>query len=434
VSKRRKWLIFSYFSGIDTLACSHHIDDRLPLLCELGVKPVVLSSLCARSATNYPVVRIPSVAPSGMRFEMRYVTRRRFGDSFTRRCFQIPMIIALLPGYAIESLLLNFDCTWSWYFTAIPAGIWLARSHDCELIYSTGGPQSAHIAAYYCAKATGLPWVVEYQDPIVGDWITRRQVEQRYNAYFERLIASRADAVVFMTRIALEEAEKRTPLGERGHYVYPGASPDLFSRVPAPSCDENRFVMGHFGSLGGNRNAEPVLRALKRLVEVCPEAQDRILLRIVGDMDKAQAQMLQRFPHQQMLDVYGKQPRSTSLEKMLSCNLLLLIQNASSGSTVSIPSKYYEYLHSGRPVLGLTYANSELEENLTKLGHLATDLRDEDAVFRYIHRAYMAWASKQPIAQPLESPYTTRAAAQQLLSITDKISHKYVGKKVCDSA
>ena len=73
------WIIFSYFFNIDGKASSQHIDDRIPHLASLGVKPFIVSSICAERNSSVANFRVPSVAPSGVRFELRYLKRRNKG-------------------------------------------------------------------------------------------------------------------------------------------------------------------------------------------------------------------------------------------------------------------------------------------------------------------------------------------------------------------
>lgn len=419
----KKWLILSYFNGIDTLACSHHLDDRLPHLRELGVEPIIVSSYCSPLSKEYSCCRIPSIAPSGIRYEMRYIKRRMFSNKVIRDLVNTPLLLSILPAYALESLLLNFDCTWSWFFTASIAAVNICKKHNIDLIYSTGGPASAHVAALMCARNTGLPWIAEYQDPIVGDWITRRKTEQALMSKIEKSVASHADAVVFMTKIALEEAEKRNCMEARGHFIYPGANTNIFTDI-APQCkDDSKLTLGHFGSFGGNRNAGVVLKALENLVTKYPVAKDDIKLLLLGDMDRAQETMLSEYPHQAMLDVRGKCPRSESLQMMLTCDILLLIQNASSVSSVSIPSKTYEYLNSGITTFALTYDNPELEKMMTDLGHFAVDMRETDSIYKTIERVYLKWKESGRVNNQIDiSPYTTSSAANCLIEIAKSVS------------
>ena len=422
-SNRRKWLIISYFTDIDTLACSHHIDDRITELRSKGIDPIILSDVCSPPSSDHRKTRTPSIAPSGMRYEMRYITKRMFPNKAIRNVVNIPFLLSILPAYALESLVLNFDCTWSWFLCAGIAAINICKKNDIDIIYSTGGPFSAHLAAFMCARKTGLPWIAEYQDPIVGDWVIRRKTEQALMSKIENMVAKNADAIVYMTQIALEKAERRCSMGVNGHVVYPGASADIFDNIAPQRKPNRKLTLGHFGSFGGNRNAGVVLKALESLAIKYPDAEKQIRLLLLGDMDRAQEVMLNEYPYQEMLDVRGKCSRTQSFQNMLTCDLLLLIQNASSGSSVSIPSKTYEYLHSGIPTFALTYENLELQKMLVDLGHFAIDMQETALVYETLEQVYLNWKESGRVNNKIDvSPYTTSAAAQRLMEIGNTIT------------
>ena len=428
MANNRKWLILSYFSGVDGLASSHHIDDRIVELGRLGIEPIVVSSYCSPPSADYEKIRSLSLAPSGVRYEMRYATRRAISNDALLGAARVPIVLALLPGYAIEKAMLRLDSTWSWFLTASRAAVGAARKYGADVIYSSSGAPSAHLAAYLCARKTGLPWIAEYQDPIAGEHIPGPRTEKRLYAQLERLVAEHADAVLFVTRTALEEAEKRTPLAGRGHFIHPGAREDLFSGLcvgpltRSPARGE-KLVIGHFGSLGDDRNVGAILDVLSDLALHDPEAADDIRLRLVGDRDRSQTAMLAEFKYRGMLDVRGKCSRAESLRMMLECDLLLLVQNASPHSAVSIPSKLYEYLRSGLPILGLTHSNDELSAMLRGLGHLACDVRDRFAIQSALAGCHAAWKAGRWPGLVRAGDYTTARATEQLIEIANGLGH-----------
>lgn len=420
--KKQTWLIISYFSGIDSLACSHHIDDRLGCLQDQGIEPILLSSLCAPHRSDIQCYRIPSLAPSGLTYEIRYLSKRIFGDNPKKRILQLPASILLLPWYGLESLLLHFECTWSWYLTAGRFAEHIARKHDIEIIYSTGGAASAHLAGLKCAQRTGTPWIAEFQDPIVGNWIKRRKSEQAYNTRLEMQVAQSADAVIYMTRTAMEEARIRTKLENNLRFIYPGAAPLTVNQIQNSDTANQKLVIGHFGSLGRDRDPKSVLDALIRLVQKHPDARSNTNLLLVGHMDTFQKAMLKDFPYPEMIDSRGKVTRAESLAWMNTCNLLLLIQNKSQEASVTIPSKAYEYLQTGLPVLGLTYNNPELQSILRNLGHAAIDHKYPEKVSKALESFYVDWKSgRLSTKEANSSPYTITSASQQLISIAEQI-------------
>src|SRR5437762_9651889 len=135
-----RWLVLSYFANVDGMACSAHVDDRLAELRRRGIEVVLLSSVCGQphDRAEKNTFRIASVAPSGVRFELRHWVRRH-GNRRWLKWLSLLLFLPLLPFYLLEKILVPLDSQWSWFLTAAPAGWLLARKHQSQLIYSSGG-------------------------------------------------------------------------------------------------------------------------------------------------------------------------------------------------------------------------------------------------------------------------------------------------------
>jgi glycosyltransferase involved in cell wall biosynthesis len=344
-----------------------------------------------------------------------------FPNSAVRKLVQFPFLLILLPFYLLESLLRYIDCTWNWWMSASQAALRVARRENVELIYSTGGPASAHMAAYLVAKKTGIPWVAEFQDPIAGSLPGASRFKVQCYADLERRVAESADAVIFMTEAALVAADKRTSLHSRGYCIQPGA---YEGRVTLNSGKTDKFVIGHFGALSGGRDIQPVLDAISEVVESIPSAKDDFRLLLMGDLGGGQQSAIRSFRYGDMIDARAKSRREESLKVMSECTMLLLLQDSASVSSETIPSKAYEYMLTGLPIAGLIYRNPELGGMLVKQGHMTSEADDVSGIAAMMKAAYRRWLSGEPIRDSSkDSPYTVDNAAMRLVDIADTVLH-----------
>jgi glycosyltransferase involved in cell wall biosynthesis len=296
-------------------------------------------------------------------------------------------------------------------------GSLLCREFQPELIYSTGGPASAHFAAAFISSWHGIPWIAEFQDPLVcNDW-PRSGRSLKVSTWLERFVCARANFVIFLTREAMERASGRTGLGVRGKVIYPGAETAGKSPVHYLRGEFCRFA--HFGSLGGSRNLKVLLEGLNLLFDELPELADLIRLDIFGTCDQLSRNLVKKFAHSEVITDFGRLPRKESIAAMVKSDVLLLIQNTEEFSAETIPSKVYEYLHTGRPVLGLVYRNTELTELLIGLGHRAVDAASAMEVKNGIVQMVEQWRTGGGIPQP--SPYTVEAAVDSLICIAAQL-------------
>lgn len=370
----KRWLVLSYFAGIDGMACSQHIDDRLPLLRTHGIMPLLLTGVCGRPPLDIATARVPSLGPSGIRFELRHLQRRM------PRLKPVLGLLNLLvvPLYLLEKLFIDLDSQWSWFPLAIWSGSRLCRRHRPHVIYSTGGPASAHLATAVIARRHGIPWIAEFQDPLVhGDWLRTRRALKIFT-WLERFVCTRADAVIFLTDEARRRADERTDLGERGWTVYPGSNPAAMPQVVYEKGDFCSFA--HFGSLGGSRNLKVFLEALRQLFADHPHLGSVIRLDVFGTCDRLSLRLIETFPVPGVIRCHGRISRSESLVAMKRCDVLLLIQNTEEFSAETIPSKTYEYFFTGRPILALVHKNPELSRMMSQLGHTAVKADDPEDV------------------------------------------------------
>ncbi len=412
----RRWLVLSYFSRIDGMACAQHIDDRIPLLRKEGIEPVLLTGPCGERWEEGRHAIARCVAPSGIRFEVRHLFRKREWRGGLHKTLEFLLLLPLLPFYLLEKLLVDLDSQWSWFPLAARRGRALCREVGPELIYSTGGAASAHIAAGMIARRTGIPWVAEFQDPIVhGDW-SRGRVARKAFGLAERYVCARASRVVFLTEEARRRAAARTSLGDRGICIYPGAEPPPDLSPPRRRDALLRFT--HLGSFGGSRNPAVLLEAARLLFDERPELAGTVRFDFYGACDANSKRLLREFPREGVVTFHGRVSRSASLAAMRETDVLLLIQNVADYSAETIPSKVYEYLVAGRPILGLIHQSVELAAMLTSLGHTVAEAANAGSVggaLSEIHRRWEAGALETPAG----SPYTIASAVDRLIAIAE---------------
>ncbi len=422
---KKKWLILSYLANRDANACSQHIDDKLQPLLDRDVEPVLLSGVGGKKYTAFPHETALSIAPSGLRNELRSFLRTRCTNKFTFKLFETPLLIPILPFYLLEKIFLDRDDDWSWFVRARQKGKMLCDRYHPELIYSTGGSASAHIAAFHIAKATGLPWIAELQDPLIHDKEYHRNKRAfRYYHNLETMIRKNSCATLFMCDSAKENCNARTGIKANSHTVYPGAKEHALPPA-AFAAKDNICNFSHFGSLGGSRSAEFLIPALQKSIEQNPEFRNIIKLNLYGTCDTKSHKFIANFPFPDIITFHGKIPREKALQLMALSSCLVLIQNTEFYSSETIPSKLYEYMLTGRPVLGLTYHNREIDRLLLAEGHFSVAADNMDAICTAITTITNRQQSGQLQQPHSPSPWTAGRAVDQLLCIAKSCLKKH---------
>ncbi|MCI5134787.1 MAG: hypothetical protein D3920_06875 [Candidatus Electrothrix sp. AW2] len=384
--RKKCWLILSYRVNVPGSACSQHIDDRLPFFREQGIEPIILSGPVGNPLAHWIHYRTLSLAPSGIRFELRHFLRKHLHKRWQFKLVETCCLLPIFPLYLLEKIIINMESEWSWCFLASLRGLFLYRQLQPEVIYSTGGSASAHVAALLIKYWTGCTWIAETQDPLVHNqgWRRGKRVLQLYKI-LEKKICQHADTFVFLVHAAMRHCNERADKACQGAVVYPGSIPDLFQQQ---FIKGERCHFAHFGSLAGTRNLVVFFQALDHVLShpLEGDGQNHIKIRkkiqvdIYGSFDGASEREMERLGLTDLIVHHGTVSRLEALAAMQQTDCLLLIQNIIYFSCETIPSKVYEYLLTGRPIIGLVYNNEELENMLTTHGHLAVPANNVQAI------------------------------------------------------
>lgn len=410
-TRKKKILIISYFINENGMACSHHIDDRIALFRKSGYEPVILSSLCVPQLQDYLHHRIPSISPSGLRFELRQLFRRKGPESFLWKARNI-ILFPLLPFYGLERMFLRIDTIWYWFSPGLWKGKKLCKTYPFSFIYSTGGPAVSHSIAHRLKQIFNIPWIAEVQDPLIHGYCANTGKELKLLEEVERETYTHADRMVFLTQQAMKATEKRLGTQGNGTVIYPGAPTIHLQQTQA---DQHIFLLGHFGSLGGVRNLKGFIQGMELAIKKAPTLIDVLKVDLYGNVGKDDRERIQSSSYPEIFSSIGLVSRKEALIAMGRCSALLLIQGEHAISTETIPSKVYEYLQVGRPILALVHNNPELKEMLMSMNHFPTDTSPEN-ICETLLRLYQNWRTKT--MRPTKySPYTIQNAVDQIINL-----------------
>jgi glycosyltransferase involved in cell wall biosynthesis len=423
------WLILSHAFNMDGRAASQTMTDKIPHLIAEGINPIVLSAVTGRRDRIVEHHRLLPVSPAGLRFDLRHVLRRHISNRVIYNIAVLLMTLPLLPFYALERLLLPLEPQTSWLVSAYVWGARLIRSRRCTVIYSAGGAKSAHHAAYLLARKFSLPWIAEIHESMVPPDRPASGRRERYAAWLEGVICRHADVAIWAVETALDNARRRHPqLGERGKLMIPGADRPPFGKIGHVRGAE--LVIGYFGSLAAERNLSVFLDALAALLRKRPELAEIVRLELYGgSIDPVSAQAIARFPFPQVVRNFGRlendpltgeSGRDRVLKRMQTVDALLLLHGPDAHCGEYIPSKFYEYLWTQRPIIGLLAPNAHLERMFREEGHWALPADDASAVAACLEALVARWQADDLPDSGKPSAYTVQAAVTQIVAWADE--------------
>ena len=398
-SSPRRWLILSHGFNMDGRAASLTVTDKIACLMARGIEPVVLSAVTGEHDTRFTHEQLLPWGPSGLRFDLRHAYARRFGRRRIYRALMLGTSLLLAPFMAIERLVVGLRSQWSWALPAYFSAARKLRGGDIELIYSSGGAYSAHLAAAWLKRRHGCLWIAEIHDPMVVPGQVPRTRDERFLARLEGRICASADLVWWFTDGALAAARRRHPeLGARGMAVMPGANPPI---VRVTHERGSQFVLGHFGSLSPTRSLAPVLEALAGVLRRRPDSRPHWRVEIYGGgLDVRAKRIVADLGLGDIVRVVGRLERDPQTgqsgrarvqERMQRTDLLLLVHGTLPDCAEYIPSKLYDYFWAARPVLALTHLNPQMDRLVAEHGGWAVPTTAPAAVEAALESAYGRW-------------------------------------------
>ena len=230
-----------------------------------------------------------------------------------------------------------------------------AQNRHFDLLLTTGPPHSVHLIGLALQQKLGLTWVADFRDPwstmdYLADFRPTTRTQKRIQA-MERRVVNAANEVFVTSPRALSELS--VPAG-KGRIV-----PNGWDRDDFPHGDVDlrpvggRKVLGHFGALYGARNPRAVWDALEF-------TKDTWALRLAGPVTpQIQEELRARGV---TVEWMGDLDHRHAVAEMKACDALLVSHNNSPSAQASTPGKVFECMATGRPLVVVGPAKSDLED------------------------------------------------------------------------
>jgi glycosyltransferase involved in cell wall biosynthesis len=283
------------------------------------------------------------------------------------------------------------DETVGWLPFAAAAGRRLARRWRPDVIVSSSYPYTNHFIALALSRLFGIPWVADFRDP----WTHNPQGTKpkalpwplpQLNVRTERALVRWADRVIVVDdRLELEGLRA----DDRRRVVIPnGVDPaDLeLTNADATRAPSDRFRLTYVGTLYGERDADPVFRAVARLIRAGVIDEKNFELSIVGNVWLSNGGVAS---YGIPVDHVGYVDHARAVSEMRSATALLFYAPS---STWAPSGKIFEYLVSGRPVLSVARRDNLAYQLVTELdAGAAAEPDDPAAIEQALELLYNRW-------------------------------------------
>jgi glycosyltransferase involved in cell wall biosynthesis len=225
------------------------------------------------------------------------------------------------------------------------------KENPVDVLFTNGPPQSTHMIAYGINKKLGIPWHADFQDPWTQvDYFPQlmlNPISKRIHENMEQRVFRNADKITICSDTWKGDLES---IGARdvGVIVW-GYDEDDFKNISVPLS--TKFTLSHFGSLGPDRNAKTLWKALSIISKENKQFADDLEIELVGFIGHAIVEEINSLGLSDKLKLSAHMSREETLERMHRAQLLLLILNDMPNVKGRLPGKLFEYLSARRPCL-----------------------------------------------------------------------------------
>jgi hypothetical protein len=234
-------------------------------------------------------------------------------------------------------------------------------------LISTFPPLSTHLAALWLKKRCGVRWIADFRDPLTHN-------AARQSAFIDTLLEPRvidaADILIANTDVVAETWKHQYPAAaSKVHVLWNGFDPETALRA-RPIPPRPYKVISHVGAIYSGRHPTALLASMERLIGRGIIAPDAIQVHLVGSISETGFLPLLERLAQTGYVKYNSHgvPRAEADRITAESDALLLLDVIDREAGKQVPSKLFDYVRIGRPILASTLRNSPVHRILARSG------------------------------------------------------------------
>lgn len=261
-----------------------------------------------------------------------------------------------------------------WISPGAAAGIRMLEEHKYDLLISFSPCFSAHRAALRIKQRfPELPWFAYLADPFVGNpFLHANPVQQWLNERLEKKVFEAANGVIANTEAVEAIWRDRYPQLASKFSNIPNGFDLEESVVAHPIPDDRKTpILMHAGSLYGGRFPKMLFESMDRLTRAGQLTDADLHVQLVGGFDAKSVScpdLIESMKQRGNLILHEPVSRPEALRLAGEADYLLLVDLNEANTKFQVPSKLFDYLRIGRPILCYTPRGSETQSILLQSG------------------------------------------------------------------
>ena len=242
-------------------------------------------------------------------------------------------------------------------------------SHKVDCIISTGPPHSMHMIALKLIQKNNIKWIADFRDP----WTEIEYFEQlpltscARNKHFrlEQKVLKTANLVLSVSQ---SWAHNLLSKGAKSvHVVHNGY--DLSDYDFNKKKSNLDFTVGHFGLYNQLRDHSFFWDVINDLTTNIADFRANLKLLFVGQIYCGFLDIMNQKSLADKIQFISNAPHSNAIKTMMNCDVLLVTQSDTSDANGRLPAKFFEYLATRKPIIGIGRKNSDLDHLMKDISY-----------------------------------------------------------------
>ena len=312
------------------------------------------------------------------------------------------------------------DVKLGWVPAATRAARRIARAENIHHVYISGSPFSSFLVGPRLKRTDDIRVAIDYRDPWTQSitYPLRTPLHRRIDHGMEERVVKASDLVISNTRF--NETQMVAEFGsgaprEKFVAIHNGFDAEDFASIPHGHND--RFTITYAGAFyhsigsthsdraGGDeamKTYSPLVffEALQAFFARRPEAKANTRVRFMGVLGQGYDTIIRERGLDGVIERLGYIDYDEHLRVLKQSDVLLLVMSRGEKSRGWIPSKFFQYLGTGNPILALAPEGEVRDIIAATRGGLSVPPDDAAAASRAIETLYDSWKNGTAIAQP----------------------------------
>jgi len=283
-----------------------------------------------------------------------------------------------------------------WALPAAQRALQLIEKNHHDFIMSRALPSNAHLAAFIVARKTKIPWIANWNDPVPWEKFPKefsRGAKGKdanlgcfVNAYYKDVVQTAAWHTFPCERLRKYVANYLPEDILSKSSVIPHIALNKLNQC----SDNNVFTIMHAGSLGQPRSPHNFLKGVKLFCDRI-NSEHRVSVVFIVDKPESIISSVKDYDLENIVSIEEPKPYSEMPSVIGKADLLVIIE-ALVDEGIFLPSKFVDYVASGKPILAVSPATGTLVDIIGEHGGgLAVDSTKPIEIADALHSMYIHW-------------------------------------------